>query len=67
MDEHLRWTGSRRARELLDDWAVTRAKFVKVFPIEYQRALARLHEEKLAVAPVNKARKATKKEAIPAK
>ena len=67
LDEHLRWTGSRRARELLDDWAVTRAKFVKVFPIEYQRALARLHEEKLAVAPVNKARKATKKEAIPAK
>jgi glutamate synthase domain-containing protein 3 len=25
MDEHLRWTGSRRARELLDDWAAARA------------------------------------------
>ena len=67
LDEHLRWTGSRRARELLDDWAATRAKFVKVFPVEYQRALARIHEEKTAAAPASKARKATKKEAVPAK
>ncbi len=29
----------QRARDLLDNWAAARAKFVKVFPTEYQRAL----------------------------
>ncbi len=42
IDEHLRLTGSRRARELLDQWAQARACFVKVFPKEYQRALAEM-------------------------
>ncbi|MDP2008263.1 MAG: glutamate synthase subunit alpha, partial [Rubrivivax sp.] len=40
IDEHHRWTGSLRARELLDHWAEARARFVKVFPHEYKRALA---------------------------
>ncbi|MBK7001452.1 MAG: glutamate synthase subunit alpha [Rhodoferax sp.] len=39
--EHHRWTGSKRARELLDDWSVARTRFVKVFPLEYKRALRR--------------------------
>ncbi|HYF43506.1 MAG TPA: glutamate synthase-related protein, partial [Ramlibacter sp.] len=43
LEEHNRWTGSRRARELLDNWAASRAKFVKVFPNEYKRALAEMH------------------------
>ena len=30
LEEHNRWTGSRRARDLLDDWATARQKFVKV-------------------------------------
>jgi len=34
-----RWTGSLRAREILDNWAAARARFVKVFPTEYRRAL----------------------------
>lgn len=38
--EHNQWTGSKRARELLDHWEIARSKFVKVFPLEYQRALA---------------------------
>ncbi len=42
LDDHNRWTGSRRARELLDNWDTTRAKFVKVFPSEYKRALAEI-------------------------
>ena len=67
MDEHLRRTGSRRARELLDDWAAARARFVKVMPAEYQRALHHMHEKKSAAAPVHKAPKATKKEAAAAK
>jgi glutamate synthase (NADPH) large chain len=40
VEEHHRWTGSLRARELLDHWAESRARFVKVFPHEYKRALA---------------------------
>ncbi len=46
--EHNRWTGSKRARELLDHWDTARAKFVKVFPKEYQRALAEIHAKKPA-------------------
>ncbi len=40
IERHFKHTGSTRARNLLDDWARSRARFVKVFPIEYQRALA---------------------------
>jgi glutamate synthase domain-containing protein 3 len=39
IEDHHRWTGSLRAREILDHWAESRARFVKVFPIEYKRAL----------------------------
>ncbi|MFO1263674.1 MAG: glutamate synthase-related protein [Rhodoferax sp.] len=67
LEEHNRWTGSRRARDLLDHWEESRAKFVKVFPHEYKRALGELHAKKMAVAPVNAAVSATKKVAIKAK
>jgi glutamate synthase (NADPH) large chain len=40
IEDHHRWTGSLRARELLDRWADARGKFVKVFPHEYKKALA---------------------------
>ena len=39
IESHRRYTDSRRAREILADWARYRAKFVKVFPKEYRRAL----------------------------
>jgi glutamate synthase domain-containing protein 2/glutamate synthase domain-containing protein 1/glutamate synthase domain-containing protein 3 len=42
VEDHHRWTGSLRAREILDDWASHRAKFVKVFPHEYKRALTEM-------------------------
>ncbi|MCW5625473.1 MAG: glutamate synthase subunit alpha [Burkholderiales bacterium] len=42
IESHARITGSARARALLDDWAAARAKFVKVFPSEYRRALGEL-------------------------
>jgi glutamate synthase (NADPH/NADH) large chain/glutamate synthase (ferredoxin) len=47
LEEHHRWTGSKRARELLDNWAVARTRFVKVFPNEYKRALAEIHDRKV--------------------
>jgi glutamate synthase (NADPH/NADH) large chain len=42
IENHAVNTGSARARAILDDWANARAKFVKVFPNEYRRALGEL-------------------------
>ncbi len=39
---HMRNTGSRRAREILDRWNEYLPKFRKVMPVEYRRALAEL-------------------------
>ena len=47
LEDHHRWTSSRRARELLDHWAASRSKFVKVFPTEYKRALSEIYERKV--------------------
>jgi len=55
LEEHNRWTGSKRARDLLDQWDVARTKFVKVFPNEYKRALGEIHARKSAQAATQKA------------
>ncbi len=54
LERHFKHTGSTRARNLLDDWARSRAKFVKVFPTEYKRALAEMYAAKQAVAEKEK-------------
>jgi glutamate synthase (NADPH/NADH) large chain/glutamate synthase (ferredoxin) len=64
LEEHNRWTGSKRARELLDHWNEARAKFVKVFPNEYKRALGEINAKKAAAAP---AKALGSKEAVAAK
>ncbi|HZE92838.1 MAG TPA: glutamate synthase-related protein [Rhizobacter sp.] len=56
LDDHHRWTGSLRAREILDQWADMRGKFVKVFPHEYKRALGEIHAAKQAGDTIAKAR-----------
>lgn len=61
--DHLRWTGSKRARELLDHWEVSRAKFVKVFPTEYKRALGEMYAKAEAKAQLTKAKTSAKKSA----
>jgi glutamate synthase (NADPH/NADH) large chain/glutamate synthase (ferredoxin) len=69
LEDHNRWTGSRRARELLDSWATSRTKFVKVFPNEYKRALAEMYEREVETASAGtNAHVAMKHEAaVPAK
>jgi glutamate synthase (NADPH/NADH) large chain len=42
IENHAKFTGSERAKMLLASWATYRAKFVKVMPIEYKRALTEL-------------------------
>ena len=41
---HLKYTGSSRARVILENWALYLPKFVKVMPVEYARALADLEK-----------------------
>jgi glutamate synthase (NADPH/NADH) large chain len=60
IERHFRYTGSTRARNLLDDWAEAREQFVKVFPLEYKRALGEMYGPKAAVTT------GTKKDAVPA-
>ena len=52
LEDHNRWTGSSKAREILDNWAQTRGKFVKVLPTEYKRALAELAAKAAATRAV---------------
>ena len=50
VEQHHSWTGSLRARDILDDWTAARAKFIKVFPNEYKRALGEIHAASVARA-----------------
>ena len=42
ISSHLHWTGSARAKEILEHWETFRPKFVKVMPVEYRKALERM-------------------------
>jgi glutamate synthase (NADPH/NADH) large chain len=52
LERHHLHTGSKRARALLDDWAGTVSKFVKVMPRDYAKALQQLEAERLEAASV---------------
>ena len=39
IEQHQKESGSEKAKALLANWAASRAKFVKVFPNEYRRAM----------------------------
>ena len=67
LEDHNRWTGSKRARELLDNWSESRGKFVKVFPNEYKRALGEMSAKKVPQVPVAAEKLAAKNVAVPAK
>ena len=45
IQKHFDCTGSPRAAEILRNWDSARALFVKVFPMEYKKALGRLSRE----------------------
>ena len=42
IEKHAKYTGSLQARRILDDWAACRARFVKIMPNEYRRALSEM-------------------------
>jgi glutamate synthase (NADPH/NADH) large chain len=45
INNHARYTGSARAREILDHWDQYKTKFRKVMPVEYRRALKELQSQ----------------------
>ncbi|MBL8302583.1 MAG: glutamate synthase subunit alpha, partial [Ideonella sp.] len=68
IEDHHKWTGSLRAREILDQWATARTRFVKVFPTEYKRALGEINASKEAGETIAKAKGSDKaSKAVPAK
>uniref|UniRef100_UPI003B9D2CC7 glutamate synthase large subunit n=1 Tax=Novosphingobium sp. TaxID=1874826 RepID=UPI003B9D2CC7 len=52
VERHHLYTGSNRAREILDNWDAALGKFVKVMPRDYARALRQMEAERLEAASV---------------
>ena len=50
ISNHLHYTGSSRARLILENWESYRPKFVKIMPLEYRRALQEMERERMGVA-----------------
>jgi glutamate synthase (NADPH/NADH) large chain len=46
IENHLHYTGSRNAREILDDWENTLPRFIKIMPVDYRRALKEMDRAK---------------------
>ncbi len=49
LESHIRYTGSPKARFILDNWEAELSKFVKVFPVEYKKVLGKMLKEDAAV------------------
>jgi glutamate synthase domain-containing protein 2/glutamate synthase domain-containing protein 1/glutamate synthase domain-containing protein 3 len=67
VQDHNRWTGSQRARDILDRWEEARTKFVKVFPHEYKRALGEIHARDEAAQTIERAKSSDKPKSTKAK
>ena len=50
LKNHLAYTGSTRAKDILDGWAEYRTKFVKVMPVEYRRAIREMERGRMLQA-----------------
>ncbi|WP_170845262.1 glutamate synthase-related protein [Chitinasiproducens palmae] len=50
IERHFQYTGSLRAKALLENWDAARRQFVKVFPHEYRRALGERSAARKAAA-----------------
>ena len=46
IENHYAYTGSTVARQMLDNWAMHRTRFVKVMPVEYRRALREMERHR---------------------
>ncbi|MEJ2123392.1 MAG: glutamate synthase large subunit [Alphaproteobacteria bacterium] len=48
IENHRHYTGSERAKTILDNWETYMPKFVKVMPVEYRKALEKMAHEQAA-------------------
>ena len=46
ISNHLHYTGSSKAKQILEAWAEMRPKFVKVMPVEYRRAILEMEKRR---------------------
>jgi glutamate synthase (NADPH/NADH) large chain len=42
IENHVRYTGSRRAKQIIENWNDYLPRFVKVMPVDYRRALQQM-------------------------
>ncbi|EXJ17103.1 glutamate synthase large subunit [Imhoffiella purpurea] len=54
IEKHLHYTNSAVARRILDDWSSYLAKFVKVMPVDYRRALQDMQQNQSRPPKPNK-------------
>ncbi|MEJ2054586.1 MAG: glutamate synthase-related protein, partial [Calditrichaceae bacterium] len=47
LEKHLKYTGSKQASRILDNWDDMLPYFVKVMPVEYRRALERIQRQEM--------------------
>ena len=52
IENHARYTGSIRARDILANWPEMMPKFRKVMPVEYRQALAEMAKAQAEVEPL---------------
>ncbi len=52
ISNHLHYTGSTKAKQILENWAEMRPKFVKVMPVEYRRAILEMEKKRASGAHV---------------
>ena len=50
VERHMEWSGSERARRVLDEWEEVLPRFVKVMPHDLKRVLRERQETELEVA-----------------
>ncbi|MCP4683461.1 MAG: hypothetical protein GY864_14105, partial [Desulfobacterales bacterium] len=46
---HVKYTGSKKATEILRNWEASLPYFIKVFPMEYRRVLGKMSKEDEAI------------------
>ena len=50
LKNHIAYTDSARAKDILDNWADSRTKFVKVMRVEYRRAIREMERGRMLQA-----------------
>jgi len=50
ISNHVHYTGSTKAKTILENWSEYRAKFRKIMPVEYKRALEEMARMRMGVA-----------------